>query len=134
MGSVCEHEEGSPMGSCAICGEMICSECFRTVFNQNICGGHEELEEESSWELVGFYTSEASLKERRFYLEEQDLTSISVETDEESIELYVPESQRVEAYEALVSSGEETFFCGSCLVQYASELRVCPMCGVRQQD
>ena len=134
MANECEHDEGSPMGTCAICGELVCSECFRTVFNQNICGSHEELEDESAWELVGFYASEASLAERRFYLEEQGITSIVVQADDESIELYVPEDEKEDAYAALVSSGEGTLFCPSCEVQYAAELSVCPLCGVRQQD
>jgi hypothetical protein len=131
MGFDCDHGEGSPMGNCAICGNMTCSECFRTIFNQTICSAHEELEDEASWELVGFYTSEASLAERRFYLEEQGITSIVVDTDEEAIELYVPVEEKEDAYSALLSSGEETFFCPTCRIQYAPELQVCPLCGVR---
>jgi hypothetical protein len=134
MGFDCEHEEGSPMGHCAICGDMTCSECFRTIFNQTICAAHQDLEDESGWELVGFYSSEAAMSERRYYLEEQGITSIVVDTDEEAIELYVPEEEKDDAYAALVASGEDTLYCASCQVQYAPELETCPLCGVRAME
>ena len=131
MGFDCEHEEGSPMGNCAICGAMTCSECFRTIFNQTICADHEDLEDESCWELVGFYTDETALDERRYYLEEQGITSIVVDTEEEAIELYVLVEEKEDAYAALISSGEDSLFCPSCQVQYSPELLTCPLCGVR---
>ena len=131
MGFDCDHEEGSPMGNCAICGDMTCSECFRTIFNKTICAAHEDLEDESCWELVGFYTSESVLAERRYYLEGQGLTSIVVDTDEEAIELYVPEEEKEDAYLALVSSGGTMLFCPSCRAQYAPDLNACPLCGVK---
>ncbi|NIM22627.1 MAG: hypothetical protein GTN64_09495 [Candidatus Latescibacteria bacterium] len=122
------------MGTCSICGEMVCSECFRTVFNQVICDGHADLEDESAWELVGLYTSEGSLAERRYYLEEQAITSINVETDDETFELYVSEDEKEDAYAALVSSSEETLYCPVCQIQYAREMQECPLCGAQGQE
>ena len=122
------------MGNCAICGAMTCSECFRTIFNQTICAAHENLEDESCWELVGFYSNETAMAERRYYLEEQGITSIVVDTDEEMIELYVLEEEKEDAYAALVASGEDTLYCPSCRVQYAPDLHTCPLCGVRAAE
>ena len=99
-----------------------------------ICGCHEALEDETAWELIGFYISEASLAERRYYLEEQGITSIIVETEEETIELYVPEVEKEDAYGALISSGEDSLYCPACRIQYAPEMQVCPLCGVRSQE
>jgi hypothetical protein len=107
---------------------------MRTVFNQIICESHEDLEDETAWELVGFYTSESSLEERRYYLEEQGITSVVVETDDDTIELYVPEVEKEDAYNALASSSEETISCSNCHVEFASEMQVCPLCGVREKD
>ena len=129
MGNDCEHEDGAPMGTCSICGEMVCSECFRTVFNQTICGNHEDLEDESAWDLVGFYPSEEPLAERRYYLEEQGITSIVVEADDGTMELYVPEEETENAYETLVANGEDYLSCSACQVEFAKEMEICPLCG-----
>lgn len=129
MGNDCEHEEGAPMGACSICGEMTCSECFRTVFNQPICDGHEDLEDESAWELVGFYPNEDPLAERRFHLNEQEITSIVVEADDGTIELYVPELEKQNAFETLVADGENCLSCPACQVEFAKEMELCPLCG-----
>ena len=60
MGSECEHLDGALMGKCAICENMVCSECFQTLFNAMICSAHEDLEDESEWELIGFHTSSSA--------------------------------------------------------------------------
>ncbi len=134
MADECEHLDGSIMGTCAICGETVCSECFRSIFNQIICSRHEALEDESAWELIGLYTSEASLEERRFFLEEQGITSIVVETEEDMLELYVPEDDKEDACAALLAASEETLFCPSCHIHFAPEMQVCPLCGVKPDD
>jgi len=131
MEEPCEHLEGSPIGKCAICERTVCSECYREVFNTMICDGHEDLEDESDWELVGFYANSAILADRRFALEESGITSLAVESDEDSIELYVPTEEKDDAYLALSSSGEETLVCEDCRVQYSADMGACPLCGVR---
>lgn len=127
----CEHAEASPIGKCAICGRMVCSDCYHEVFSTMICDLHTDLEDESSWELVGFYSDAASLAERRFVMEESGLISLAVEVDEESVELYVPQEEKDHAYAALMSTAEDTYLCRDCHVQYSQELGVCPVCGVR---
>jgi len=127
----CEHLEGSMMGKCAICGRMVCGDCYRNLFNQLICNAHPSLEDESSWELIGFYSDQASLAERKFLLDEQGITSIPVEGEGDAIELYVPIEEREDAWEALRSAGEESLFCMDCKVQYSPDVGVCPVCGVR---
>jgi hypothetical protein len=86
----CEHEESSPIGKCAICGRTVCSECYREVFSAMICDLHQNLEDEAEWELVGYYADPSLLAERRYTLEDNGITSLVVETDDETIELYVP--------------------------------------------
>ena len=61
----CEHTEASPIGKCAICDRTVCSDCYRSIFNGMICDLHQALEDESDWALVGLYTSENALDERR---------------------------------------------------------------------
>jgi hypothetical protein len=134
MDEHCEHADGSYMGKCAICDNMVCGECFQTIFNTMICGEHGELEDESAWELVGFYTGNASVEERRYYLQEQSVTSIVVETDDDLIELYVPIEEKEEAFAALAGASEDTLQCDGCRVFFSKEIGTCPICGVRQLE
>jgi hypothetical protein len=99
------------------------------VFNQTICGDHEDLEDESAWEMVGFYPSEDPLAERRYYLEEQGIISIVVEADDGTMELYVPENDKDNAYETLVGNGDDYLSCQACQVEFAKEMEICPLCG-----
>ena len=130
----CEHSEGSPVGKCAICDRMVCSECYRTVFTETICDAHDTLEEESEWELIGFYGDTAAAHTRRYVLEEQGITSLAVEAEEDSIELYVPVDDREDAYEVLITILEDAVSCGDCKIQYANTLEACPLCGVKAPD
>lgn len=131
MGTECEHPDGDFMGKCAICGDMVCGECFQTIFNTMICGAHEHLEEESSWELLGFYSSVAAVEEPRSLLQDQGVTSIAVESEEETAELYVPIEEKDDAFEALQGASEDVLQCDSCQVFFSKETETCPICGVR---
>jgi hypothetical protein len=131
MATECEHPNGDFMGKCAICGDMVCGECFQTIFNTVICGAHEGLEDESSWELLGFYVSPASLEERRNFLQDQGVTSIAVELEDDTAELYVPIEEKDDAYEALQGASEEELQCDDCKVFFSKASGTCPICGVR---
>jgi hypothetical protein len=130
----CEHLDGSPIGKCAICGRTVCADCYRTVFNEMICDSHQALEEESAWELVGFYTDAATVADRRFLLEDSGIVTIAVESDEEATELYVPGEDKDDGYAVLQLSSEESRHCGDCRIQYSRDLSSCPLCGVRSPD
>lgn len=130
----CEHTEGSPIGKCAICDRTVCSECYNDVFGAMICDLHPGLEDESSWELVGFFTDAVSLAERRYSLEEGGITSLMVESDDESIELYVPNDDKDDAFAILCSSSEEENVCMDCGIQYSHEMDACPVCGAKASE
>jgi hypothetical protein len=132
MATDCEHLDGDFMGKCAICGDMVCGECMQTIFNTIICSAHEELEDESAWELLGFFSNQTALEERRYFLQEQMVTSIIVEAEDDIIELYVPIEEKDDAYEALRGSDEDVLRCDNCQVFYSEDVGVCPICGVRQ--
>jgi len=134
MGPECEHLDGDYVGKCAICGDMACGECFQTLFNTVICGAHQQLEDESAWELLGFYSSTAALEERRFFLMDQGVTSIVVESEDDMTELYVPIEEKDDAYETLSGAGENILQCDSCQVFYSEEVGTCPICGVRHVE
>jgi RNA polymerase subunit RPABC4/transcription elongation factor Spt4 len=125
----CDHVDGSPMGVCAICGKTVCSECYRTVFNEMICDEHETLEDESAWELVGIFTDAAVIAERRYQLEENGISSIAGESDEDMIELYVPAEERDEGFAVLQAAGEEGGACEECRIQFSADMEACPLCG-----
>ena len=127
----CEHVDGDIMGSCAICGDTVCGECMQTVFDTMICSAHGELGDEGSWELVGFYSSPSSIEDRRFYLNEQGLTSLAVDADDNITELYVPVEEKDEAFAALSGASEDMLHCEECRVYYSPELGTCPVCGTR---
>lgn len=129
----CEHLDGNIMGKCAICGDIVCGECFQSLFNTIVCEKHEDLLDEGEWELIGFYVNEQALDERRYYLNEQEITSIAVETDDDTIELYVPVGEKDDAYAALVGATDEVWHCSNCKVFYSPELEACPACGNREE-
>ena len=134
MGKKCEHLDGDFVGKCAICDDMVCGECMQTIFNTVICGAHEHLVDEPAWELLGFFTSRTSADEKRYFLQEQVVTSILVETEEDTIELYVPIEEKEEAYQALAGASEDVLHCANCRVFYSEDLETCPICGVRQDE
>lgn len=131
----CDHADGSPVGQCAICDQMVCSECLRSVFNEVICDAHGELEDESEWALVGFYSDTEGLDERRYTLSDHSISSLVVAVDEETIELYVPNDHKEEAFALLSTSTEGTVLCLECKIEFAKTIGTCPLCGVtRVQD
>jgi len=130
----CEHLDGNIMGKCAICGDLVCGECFQSLFSVMICGSHEHLLDEGEWELVGFYTDQQALEERRYFLNEQEITSIVVETDDETLELHVPVEEKDDAFAALIGATDEVLHCDSCKVFYSPEIGTCPICGVHQSS
>jgi hypothetical protein len=134
MAPECEHLDGDYIGKCAICGDMVCGECFQTLFNTVICSAHEELEDESAWELLGLYNSPSDLEERRYFLQEQGITSIVVESEEDMTELYVPIEEKDDAYETLSGASEDILQCDNCKVLYSEEVGNCPICGVRHVE
>ncbi len=137
MENGCEHIEGSPIGKCAICDRTVCSECYRDVFNSMICDLHVDLEDEAEWELVGFYSEASAVVQRRHELEEHGITSLVAEPDEESNELYVPLTEKDDAYAALAAAADDTsVVCIECRIHYSSGLDACPICGgkSRQKD
>jgi len=127
----CEHVDGDIMGSCAICGDTVCGECMQTVFDTMICSAHGDLGDEGAWELVGFFSSPASIEDRRFFLNEQGLTSLAVDAEDDITELYVPGEEKDDAFAALSGSSEDTLHCEECRVYYSPELGTCPVCGTR---
>ena len=130
MENGCEHTEGSPIGKCSICEKTVCRECYREVFNAMICDLHQVLEDESNWELVGLYNMAEALTDRRYALEDGGITSLVVEADEDSIELYVPTEEREDAFTSLAGFPDYASVCKACRVQVSSELESCPLCGV----
>lgn len=117
------------MGKCAICDDMACGECFQTLFDATICGNHEELEDESMWEAIGFFTDTSAAENRRYYLTEQTVVSLVVESEDEMVELYIPSEQKEEAYDALAGDSEDAESCESCHIFYSKEISQCPICG-----
>ena len=131
----CDHVEGSPVGQCAICDQMVCSECFQTVFSEVICSAHEKLEDEDEWVLVGFYSDREGLNERRYTLADHSIPSVIAEVDEETIELYVPNGDKEEAFALLDTQAEYTVLCVECRIEFTKNVGDCPSCGVsRVQD
>jgi len=122
------------MGMCAICGKTVCSECYRTVFNETICDEHLALEDESGWELVGMFADPAVVVDRRYRLEENGIASLSVQSDEDVIELYVPAEEKVEGFAVLQATAEEGGLCYECRIQYPADHDVCPLCGGKHTE
>lgn len=130
----CEHPDENYVGKCAICGDMVCGDCFQTLFTGMICDEHGDLEDESAWELVGFYTSQHVLEERRYALEENSLASIAVETEDDIIELWVPGDQKEESIETMMVPSDETMRCPACSIFYSKDMGACPVCGIREPE
>jgi hypothetical protein len=131
MGMECEHPNGDYMGKCAICEDMVCGECFQTIFNTIICGEHKLLEDESSWELLGVFSDPAQLEEKRAFFQDQGITSIAVESEEDTAELYVPIDEKDDAFEASQGVSEDTLQCDTCKVYFSKDTGTCPICGVQ---
>ena len=118
-------------GTCAICGDPVCSECFQSLFNTVICANHEAVEDESEWEMVALYATSDGVDGVRFYLDDHAVPSVSVETDEGMVELYVPIEEKDDAWAALDGgeAGDDMLRCDECRVYYAPAIGECPICG-----
>lgn len=127
----CEHTEGSPIGKCGICDRTVCTDCYRDVFGAMICDLHEELEDDSEWELVGFYSDDSTLAQKRYLLEENSITSLAVESDEDAVELYVPNDEKDDAFASLSAAADGEQSCAECEIQFSGDMDVCPVCGVK---
>jgi hypothetical protein len=134
MGEGCDHLDGSPIGKCAVCGKTVCSECYSTLFNVMICDEHEGLDDESEWEVVGYYSDESIAADKRFLLEDNDIRSLAIEGEDDMIEVYVPVDSKDDAFAALQSANDEARSCGECKVEYSSEIDACPLCGEMSPD
>ena len=130
----CEHLEDAPIGQCAICERTVCGECFREIYNTMICDQHGELEDEGAWELVGVYTTDEAVNERRFTLQDAAVSVLVVDTEDSNLEVYAPASEKDDAFAALAADTDGTTSCGACRIQFSQELENCPLCGARPSD
>jgi len=126
----CEHPNGDIMGKCAVCGDIVCGECFQPIFNVMMCANHGDLADEGAWELIGFFLSEWAIESRRIFLDEAGVLSLVNEGEEDVLELYVPIEERDDAFAALQSVTEDSIECEQCRVFYSPEMETCPVCGV----
>lgn len=134
MGEGCDHLDASPIGKCAICGKTVCSECYSTLFNEMICDEHGGLEEESAWEVVGYYSDDSIAADKRFLLEDNGISSLTVESDDDIVEVYIPAEAKEEAFAVLQSANDEARSCSECQVEFSSNIDCCPLCGERSPD
>lgn len=125
----CEHTEASPIGKCAICGRAVCTDCYNEVFGAMICDQHPGLEDDSGWELVGIFTDATLVAQRRYDLEENGITALVVDSEEENIEVYVPHDEKDDAFATLAASADEEHSCPECQIQFAGDIENCPVCG-----
>jgi len=104
------------------------------VFNEVICDSHDELEDESEWALVGFYSDTEGLDERRYTLADHSIVSLVAVVDEETVELYVPNDDKEEAFALLATPTEGTVLCSECKIELAIAVGSCPLCGVNRVE
>jgi hypothetical protein len=99
-----------------------------------ICDLHVGLEDDSAWELVGFFGDTTMLAQRRYVLDENGITSLVVDHEEEAVELYVPNEEKDDAYAALAVSAEDEHSCPGCKIFYTGDMETCPVCGAKPSD
>ena len=127
----CDHSDGTHVGSCAVCGDPVCTECAVPLFNTNICSNHENLEDESEWELIALYSSSEGSDAMRFLFDDHGVASIMVENEEGHMEVYVPIEEKDEAWASLEGgeAGDEMIKCDEDKLYFAREIGECPICG-----
>ncbi|HEX5133138.1 MAG TPA: hypothetical protein VFX92_11720 [Candidatus Krumholzibacteria bacterium] len=132
----CDHSDGTMAGTCAVCGDPVCSECYTPIFSSMICSNHEGLDDEGEWELVALYQSAGPVEGVRFLLDDQGLQSLAVENDEGMMEVYVPIVEKDEVWMALEGgeAGDEMTHCEDCRVFYPRDVRECPICGKESEQ
>jgi len=99
-----------------------------------ICDQHPGLEDESEWALIGHYSNSDGIEDRRYALEDAGVASLTVETDDEAVELYVPLDEKDDAFDALTSGGTDQSVCEECKVEYSSDIDSCPVCGAPNEQ
>jgi len=109
-------------------------DCYNEVFGAMICDLHSELEDDSEWELVGFFRDATFLSQRRYVLEENGITSLVVDHEEEAVELYVPNEEKDDAFATLLASAEDELPCGECKILFTKGMENCPVCGSKPTD
>lgn len=129
----CEHPDGDILGTCSICGDMVCGECYNSIFNAMICGNHVPLEDEGEWEVIIYHVSPEAVEERRYFLNDQGVTLLINEGDDDVIELHVPVAEKDDAWELLHGESDDLIQCGTCRVLYSPEIGSCPGCGVGRE-
>jgi hypothetical protein len=127
----CDHADGTLVGTCAVCGDPVCSECYTSLFNTVICSSHEGLDDESEWELVAMYQTESPVERVRYMLDDQALQSIAVENEDGLWDVYVPIAEKDEVWAALDGgeAGDDMVRCEECRVYYPRVTVECPVCG-----
>lgn len=129
----CDHSDGTHVGTCAICGEPVCSECFQNLFNATvmICANHEGLEDEGEWELLALYAAVEGAEALRFVLDDNGITSVMVENEEGGVEVYVPIEEKDDAWAALDGgeAGDDMIRCDEDRLYFSREIGECPICG-----
>jgi hypothetical protein len=127
----CDHSDGTHVGSCAVCGDPVCSECFQSLFNVVICSNHEGLEDEGEWELLALYSSSDGSDHLRYFLDDQGVASVVVENEEGAMEVYVPIEGKDDAWAALDGDavGADMIKCDEDKLFFAREIGECPICG-----
>jgi len=128
----CDHSDGTMAGMCAICGDPVCSECYQSLFNVVICANHEALEDEGEWEVIIVYAEAGAPADSvRFFLDDQGVMSVAVETDDNTVQIFVPIEEKDEAWALLEGgeAGDDMARCDECKVHYARVLAECPVCG-----
>jgi hypothetical protein len=127
----CDHSDGSHVGSCAVCGDPVCTECFQALFNVVICANHEALEDEGEWELLALYNTTEGSESLRFYLDDHGVTSLVVENEEGTMEVYVPIEEKDDAFASLEGgeAGEDMMKCEEDKLYFSREIGECPICG-----
>lgn len=127
----CDHSDGTHVGSCAVCGDPVCTECFQALFNVVICSNHEGLEDEGEWELLGLYMTSTGSDNLRFFLDDQGIASVAVENEEGTMEVYVPIEHKDDAWASLDGgeAGDDMIKCDEDKLYFAREIGECPICG-----
>ncbi len=132
----CDHSDGTMVGTCAVCGDPVCSECFSPMFTTVICASHDGLDDEGEWELIAIYAGAAAVESVRFLLDDQGLQSLAVENEEGLTELHVPIAEKDETWMALEGgeAGDDMTRCEECRVYYTRMISECPICGKESDE
>lgn len=132
----CDHTDGTNVGTCAVCGDPVCSECFQSLFNVVICSNHEGLEDEGEWEMLALYSASEGADSLRFFLDDHGIASVLVVGEEEHVEVYVPIEEKDEAWATLDGgeAGDDMIRCDEDRLYFSREIGECPICGTGAEE